>query len=90
MCSLYDATSFNPLYTLLLLCSHSPNDVPPEPKRNISIAAVRRAVRPSNPLYTVDSSTVYILDESIYHFRGAGSILSLLFYFDRKSCKQTM
>ena len=39
---------------LLLLCSHSPNDVPPEPQRNVSIAAVRSAVRPSkthfNPL----------------------------------------
>ena len=32
---------------LLLLCSHSPNDVPPEPQRNVSIAAVRGAVRPS-------------------------------------------
>ena len=32
---------------LLLLCSYSPNDVPPEPQRNVSIAAVRGAVRPS-------------------------------------------
>ena len=32
---------------LLLLCSHSPNDVPPEPQRNVPIAAVRGAVRPS-------------------------------------------
>ena len=32
---------------LLLLCSHSLNDVPPEPQRNVSIAAVRGAVRPS-------------------------------------------
>ena len=31
---------------MLLLCSHSPNDVPPEPQRNVSIAAVRGAVRP--------------------------------------------
>ena len=31
-----------------LLYSHSPNDVPPEPQRNVSIAAVRGAVRPSN------------------------------------------
>ena len=31
----------------LLLCSHSPNDVLPEPQRNVSIAAVRGAVRPS-------------------------------------------
>ena len=30
-----------------LLCSHSPNDVPPEPQRNVSIAAERGAVRPS-------------------------------------------
>ena len=34
----------------LLLCSHSPNDVPPEPQRNVSIAAVRGAVRPSKSL----------------------------------------
>ena len=32
---------------LLLLCSHSPNDVPPEPQQNVSISAVRGAVRPS-------------------------------------------
>ena len=32
---------------LLLLCSHSPNDVPPEPQRNVSIAAERGVVRPS-------------------------------------------
>ena len=32
---------------LLLLCSHSPNDVLPEPQRNVSIAVVRGAVRPS-------------------------------------------
>ena len=46
---------------LLLLCSHSPNDVPPtEPQRNVSIAAVRGALRPSkndsvvvNPLFIV-------------------------------------
>ena len=30
---------------LLLLCFHSPNDVPPEPQRNVSIAAVQGAVR---------------------------------------------
>ena len=29
------------------LRTHSPNDVPPEPQRNVSIAAVRGAVRPS-------------------------------------------
>ena len=28
---------------LLLFCSHSPNNVPPEPQRNVSIAAVRGA-----------------------------------------------
>ena len=33
---------------LLLLCSHSPNDVPPEPQWNVSIAAVWGAVRPSS------------------------------------------
>ena len=31
----------------LMLCSHSPNDVPPEPQRNVSIAAERGAVCPS-------------------------------------------
>ena len=31
-----------------MLCSHSPNDVPPEPQWNVPIAAVRGAVRPSN------------------------------------------
>ena len=46
-------TTFLPLlefvlrFKLLLLCSHSPNDVPPEPQRNVSIAAERGAVRPS-------------------------------------------
>ena len=33
---------------LLLLCSHSLNDIPPEPQRTVSVAAVRGAVRPSN------------------------------------------
>ena len=35
----------------MLLCSHSPNNVPSEPQRNVSIAAVRGAVRPSMTLY---------------------------------------
>ena len=35
---------------LLLLCSHSHNDVPREPQRNVSIAAVQGAVRLSNSL----------------------------------------
>ena len=35
------------LFLLLLLCSHSHNDVPPVPQRNVSIAAERGAVRPS-------------------------------------------
>ena len=39
----------------LCVCSHSPNDVPLEPQRNVSIAAVRGAVRPSmNATVTVD------------------------------------
>ena len=33
---------------LFLLCSHSPDDVPPEPHWNVSIATVRDAVCPSN------------------------------------------
>ena len=43
-----------------------------------------------NPLYTDGLFHSYMLDESIFHFRGIGSILSLLFYFDGKSYKQTM
>ena len=38
---------------MLLLCSHSPNDVSPEPQRNVSIAAVRGAVRPSSEYHVV-------------------------------------
>ena len=45
----------------MLLCSHYPNDVPPplpppspEPQRNVSIAAVRGAVRPSKT-HKIDS-----------------------------------
>ena len=34
-------------FMFLLLWSHSPNDVPPVPQRNVSMAAVRGAVRPS-------------------------------------------
>ena len=37
----------DPTCSKLLLCSHFPNDVPPEPQRNVSLAAVRGAVRPS-------------------------------------------
>ena len=38
----------------LLLCSYSPNDVPTEPQRNVSIAAVRGAVRPSKTCFIID------------------------------------
>ena len=48
------AFGYRPIYQpeLLLLCSHSPNDVPPpKPQRNVSIAAVPRygtpCVRPT-------------------------------------------
>ena len=34
-----------------------------------------------NPLYTGGLFDCCMLDESICHFRGIGSILSLLFYF---------
>ena len=34
------------------------------------------------PLYTDRLFHCYMLGESICHFRGVGSILSLLFYFD--------
>ena len=46
---------------LLLLCSHSPNDVPPEPQRNVSIAAVRGAVRPSITVILYAACNIYIL-----------------------------
>ena len=41
------------LFQSLLLCSRSPNDVPLEPQRNVSIAAVRGAMRPSNTVSIV-------------------------------------
>ena len=34
-----------------------------------------------NPLYTGGLFHCYMLDKSICHFRGAGSMLLLLFYF---------
>ena len=34
-----------------------------------------------NPLYTGGLFNCYMLDESIRHFNGTGSILSVLFYF---------
>ena len=37
-----------------------------------------------NPLYTGGLCHCYMLDESICHFRGVGSILSLLLYFQWK------
>ena len=42
----------------LLLCSHSPNDVPPEPQRNVSIAAVRGPVHPSSPREPKDTTDI--------------------------------
>ena len=39
-----------------------------------------------NPLYTGRLFHYYMFDESICHYRGVGSILSLLFYFEGKSC----
>ena len=34
-----------------------------------------------NPLYSSGLFHCYMLDESICHFRGVGSVLSLFFYF---------
>ena len=48
------------LCLLLLLCSHSPNDVPPEPEQNVSIAAIRGAVRLSKKV-TVEINPLYIV-----------------------------
>ena len=42
-------------------------------------------VQGSNSLYTGRLFHCYMLDKSICHFRGSGSISSLLFYFDGKS-----
>ena len=46
-----------------------------------------------NPSYTGGLFYCYIMDESNCHFMGIGSLLSLLFlffFFDGKSCEQTM
>ena len=51
---------------MLLLCSHSHNDVPPEPQRNISMAAVRGAVRPSMSLIMTRFAAFYIQDSEQY------------------------
>ena len=62
---LLDSTSPSP--NLLLLCSHSPNDVPPEPQRNVFIAAVRGAVRPSNTkLIILDQNFISLIFE-VFH-----------------------
>ena len=39
-----------------------------------------------NPLCTDGLLHCYVLDKFICHFRGVGSVLSLLFYFDGKPC----
>ena len=46
----------------ILLCSHSPNDVTPEPQRNVSITAVRGAVRPSSSVFDIGQCTVIYCD----------------------------
>ena len=52
----------------MCVCSHSPNDVPPEPQRNVSIAAVRGAVRPSKSsfvtLFFVTCSVFFLIKTS--------------------------
>ena len=47
-----------------LLCSHSPNDVSPEPQRNESIAAVRGAVHPSKKGKTMFLTYFILVDSS--------------------------
>ena len=44
----------------MLLCSHSPNDVPPEPQWNVSIAAVRGAVRLFKKRADVSRPSIYM------------------------------
>ena len=51
--------------TLLLLCSHSRNDVPPVPQRNVSIAAERGAVRPSMLNLTTELILIYSDDDGL-------------------------
>ena len=41
----------------------------------------RHSVQARNPLYTGGLFHSYLLDESICHFRGVRSILSVLLYF---------
>ena len=47
----------------MLLCSYSPNDVPTEPQQNVSIAAVRGAVRPSK-IYLKKCVCVFVCSNS--------------------------
>ena len=53
--------AFHTLTPNLLLCSHSLNDAPPppEPQRNVSMAAEQGAVRPPNPDLKYKSDGIY-------------------------------
>ena len=71
----------NPLNTvgLLLLCSHSPNDVPPEPQQNVSIIRGMGRCASIQYCWTRLQFHCYMLDKSIC--RGVRFVLWLLFYF---------
>ena len=53
-------------------------------KNRKACAANKNLDHPSYPLYTGGHFHCYMLDESICHFRGVGSVLSLLCYFRLK------
>ena len=54
-----------------------------EKEQKLSLTIINTGMHPSSltPLYTGGFFHCYMLKESICHFRGIGSILSLSFYF---------
>ena len=78
--------AFRPSCILLLLCSHSPNDVPLEPQRNVSIAVVWGAMCPSNHCILVDSSTVICWMRPVVILGVSGLFCYFHSIFDGKSC----
>ena len=78
------------------MCSHSPSNVAPEPQQNVSIAAVRGAVRPSIRLEVnvlthfilADSSTVILVcrKSPFVILEVSGSFCQFYAIFDGKTC----
>ena len=74
---------------LLLLCSHSPNDVTHEPQRNVCIAAGRGAVRTSSQCLTVFSILVIWISQflvTLLLLRGPGGYFHFYCILHRNSC----